>query len=487
MLTKGGKRSSTGFKDPGSVERNFAIEMSYRCSMKKRLLVSAIIAASSLFPASVGERITKVERGLAPRIQIDGEAPLRWAIPERQLFHKVPGVSVAVVNDGNIDWAKGYGDGITSSTRFQAASISKPVAAVTALRLVVRGQLKLDEDVNQKLKSWKIPENKWGKPLTVRQLLSHTAGLTVHGFPGYTRTAAVPTLVQILKGEKPANTAAIVCNVEPGSIHRYSGGGYEVLQLLIEDATRMPFAAVVKSLVLDPANMKDSGYDQPPATKAALAHDREGEPVPGGWNIYPEQAAAGLWTTPSDLARFLLAVKASKLLPEALTAEMLTPVKDDYALGFGIEGSGEAERFGHNGANRGYRCSATLYRKRGQGVVIMTNGDNGSTLANEIGRAVAEAYGWPSGKSVPLKIAALSDAEMRAFTGEYQDGDVKLKITPTGRSLRVSAFGQVSEFVPETGLRFVPLGDGAPTLVFEKDGAGRITGLTAGGRKMKKL
>jgi CubicO group peptidase (beta-lactamase class C family) len=455
--------------------------------MSLRTVLSLLAAASCLFSASRAEQISNVENGLAPRIHIEGDPPVRWGVAGRQKHHKVPAVSVAVVNGGKIEWAKGYGEGITAETRFQAASISKPVAAMTALRMVVRGELNLDEDINSKLKSWKLPANDWHKPVTLRQLLSHTAGLTVHGFPGYASTAPVPTLVQILKGEKPANTAAIAVNVEPGSIYRYSGGGYQVLQLLIEDVTGKPFAAVVKSLVLDPCRMKNSGYGQPAPAAAAPAFNSKGEPVPGRWHIYPEQAAAGLWTTPSDLARFLLAVNTSKLLPEAMTKEMLTPVKSGYGLGFSIEGSGDSERFGHGGANMGYRCIATLYRNRGQGVVVMTNGDNGSALAGEMVRAVAEAYDWPSQKPVSMKPAVLSQAQMTALAGEYQDGDLKIRIEPAGKSLHVTAFGNVLEFVPESEVRFVPLSDGAPPLVFEKDSTGSVTGLNAGGRKMKRL
>jgi CubicO group peptidase (beta-lactamase class C family) len=452
-----------------------------------RILLFTTCVASSLISAPIADRAGNVEKQLTPRLRIDGQPAVQWTIDDRQALHKVPAVSVAVINDGKIEWAKGYGAGISPQTQFQAASISKPVAAMTALRMVVRGELSLDEDVNKRLKSWKIPQNTWGKPVTLRQILSHTAGLTVHGFPGYAKTAPIPTLVQILNGEKPANTEAVVVDVEPGSIYRYSGGGYEVVQLLIEDVTGKPFAQVVKSLVLEPAGMKDSGYDQPLPGKAALAYNGKGEPVSGGWHVYPEQAAAGLWTTPSDLARFLLAVNASKLLPQSMTTDMLTPVKDGYALGFGIEGSGEAETFGHGGSNMGYRCTATLFRNGRQGAVVMSNGDNGDAIANELVRAVAQEYGWPSHKPVTMKVAVLSDAQLAALTGEFQDGNMKVRVTSGGKSLKVSAFGQVFEFVPKTELHFIPLTDGPPELLFDKDSDGKVTGLTAAGRKLKKL
>lgn len=452
----------------------------------KRLSVAFALAALCLI-AGPPERMAQVESRLAPRLQIEGQPPLQWTITERQKHHKTPGVSIAVIHDGNIDWTKGYGEGISTKTLFQAASISKPVAAVAALRLVADGKLNLDEDVNLKLKSWKVPLGKWGKPVTLRQLLSHTAGLTVHGFPGYAKTDTLPTMVQILKGEKPANTQNVLVDIEPGSIYRYSGGGYQVMQLLIEDVTGKPFANVVKSLVLDPAAMKDSTYDQPAANRAASGYKRTGELVTGGWHIYPEQAAAGLWTTSADLARFLMAVKASKLLPQALTKEMLTPVKDGYGLGFGMDGTGDVETFGHSGANAGFRCSAIMYKNRGDGVVVMTSGDNGNSLASEAIRAVAAVYDWPSRKPGTLKTTSLSDAQLDAFVGNYEAGDFKVQITRAGKALKASAFGQSVELVPETDVRFVSFADGTPPFVFEKDESGKATGVNAGRQKLRRV
>lgn len=455
--------------------------------MTKRVVFSLAAAAACLLAAPPAERASKIESSLTPRVRIEGQPMTRWTMAERQKFYNVPGVSVAVIENGKVEWAKGYGDGVTAHTRFQSASISKPVAAVAALRLVAQGQLSLDEDVNKKLKSWKAPENRWGKPITLRHLLTHTAGLTVHGFAGYAKTEQVPTLIQMLKGEAPANSAAIVVDMEPGSKFRYSGGGYEVIQLLIEDVTGKPFASVVKSLVLDPAGMKDSGYDQPRTQDAAAGYNGKGELIPGGWHIHPELAAAGLWSTAGDLARFLLAVRTNKLLPEALTKEMLTPAKDGYALGFGIQGSGDAETFGHNGSNVGYRCTATLYKNGGQGVVVMTNGDRGSGLAGEIVRAVAEEYGWASQRPMTIKPPVLTDAQLDRLAGEYAGTGMKLEVKRSGGFLQVMVFGQTIEFLPESEVRFIPFKDDGPALVFEIDAEGSVKGLTAGGRTLKKV
>src|SRR5947199_1476359 len=231
----------------------------------------------------------------------------------------IPGLSLAVIQDGKIIRAKGYGVAeqggerwVTASTLFQAGSISKSVAALGALRLVEQGKLALDEDVNAKLNTWKVPENSFTreKKVTLRGILSHTAGLTVHGFPGYAVNGPVPSLVQVLDGAKPTNTAPIRVDILPGSKWRYSGGGYTVMQQMIIELTGKPFPRFMEDAVLGPLGMNESTYEQPlPADKAKLTatgHSRDRSPIKGRWHIYPEMAAAGLWTTASDLARFAI-------------------------------------------------------------------------------------------------------------------------------------------------------------------------------------
>jgi CubicO group peptidase (beta-lactamase class C family) len=304
-------------------------------------------------------------------------------VPELLQKYKVPGASVAVVSNGKVEWARGYGvaaeggPAVTVDTLFQAASISKPVAAMAAMRLVEKGKLALDEDVNLKLRSWKVPGS---ETVTLRRLLSHTAGLTVHGFRGYAPGEPVPTLRQILDGASPANSGAIRVDIPPGSKHRYSGGGYTVLQQLIEDVTGKPFPEAARELVLAPLGMKNSTYEQPlPARlrgRAALA---------GRCHTHPEMAAAGLWTTPSDLARVILEMqRPGRVLKPATVKLMLTPVMGDYGLGFGLRNGS----FGHGGANVGFRCMLTG-RRDGRGAVIMTNGDSGGAVAREFLKSIA--------------------------------------------------------------------------------------------------
>lgn len=328
---------------------------------------------------------------------------------------KIHGLSLAVIQDGAIVKAQGYGfiDGsgqtpVTTGTLFQAGSISKPVSALGMLALVQKERLSLDADVNGRLKSWKVPENDLTKTekVTLRRLLSHSAGLTVHGFPGYAAGTTVPTLVQVLDGEKPANTAAIRVDLLPGSKWRYSGGGYTVAQQLVIDVAGQSFPAFMQATVLKPLGMTASTFEQPlPAEKAALTatgHLPTGpRPVPGRWHIYPEMAAAGLWTTPSDLARFVLAVqdaaagRAAPVISTALTREMLTKQKGDFGLGLGLSGEGRLARFSHGGRDQGFDALLTAYVETRQGAVVMINAnDNTGTLARVV-EAIADAYQWP--------------------------------------------------------------------------------------------
>ena len=341
-----------------------------------------------------------------------GEPLSAQALESRMRRHAVPGVSIAVIHSGTIDWAKGYGvrkageDAVVDTeTLFQAASISKPVTAAGALRLVESGILELDEDVNRSLRSWKVPGNELTgrSAVTLRRLLSHSAGLTVQGFPGYDIGAELPTLIRILNGEKPANTSPIRVDVEPGTRFRYSGGGYTVVQQLMTDVTGRAFSQLMYELILKPAGMKHSTFKQPLPqvwrSRAAIAHTQGGKPLRGSWHTYPEKAAAGLWTTPSDLANFSIEIWRSyhglseALLPQRLTRTMLTRGLGDYGLGFALPSSG-VFRFQHGGSNTGYRCGLVLSVESGDGVVIMTNSDSGESLMAELISAIAPAYGW---------------------------------------------------------------------------------------------
>ena len=453
-----------------------------------------------LHAGEIGDRIYRVENGLRESVALKGEPPVRMSITERMRQLKVPGASVAVVAGGKVEWVRSYGvtfvaasQPVTTETLFQAASISKPVAAMVALRLVEQGKLSLDEDVNLKLRSWKVPENEFTKTekVTLRRLLNHSAGLTVHGFAGYAKDAPVPSLVELLDGRKPANSDAIRVDFVPGSQWRYAGGGYEVMQLLVQDVTGRPFAQLARELVLEPLGMKLSTYEQPlpagRAAEAAAGHVSDGSTLRGDWHTYPEQTAAGLWTTPSELAQVVLELQAGgRVLKPETVQTMLTKLKGDYGLGFGLGERDGRKSFAHGGANEGFRCQLFAYRDSGEGAIVMTNSDNGGQLANEILRSVSAEYGWSSYKQEVKTLARVDPAALQSYAGDYQLPDGPLvHVTVEAGKLYASAFGRKTQMLPESATRFFVTNGTAPALEFSTSADGVIE-LTVDGRTAKK-
>jgi CubicO group peptidase (beta-lactamase class C family) len=434
-----------------------------------------------------------------PSVVVKGRPVPRHTIEERMKALNVNGVSVAVIRNYEIEWAKGYGFAdvetkrpVTAETLFLAGSISKPVAAAGALALVQQGKVKLDEDVNKYLKSWKVPENEFTKDqkVTLRRLLSHTAGLTVHGFPGYNASAAVPSVPQILDGMKPANTAAVRVDLVPGSTWRYSGGGYTVAQLMMSEVTGVSFPDFMQRAVLSKAGMRQSTFENPLPQRlvavAATGYKRNGVAVPGLYHTYPEMAAAGLWTTASDLARFVIEVqkaregRSNRILRQPTVEEMLRPEKQNYGLGFGIAENDGVKRFSHGGSDAGFQAvlSATV---DGRGFIVMTNSENGARLAREIGLAVAAAYGWPD-KPREREAISLTSEALAKFAGEYEGSRIgKVNIRVEGDHLVVSTSEGDAALYPQSSDTFFSLGS-IPDLKFAADGSGFTAGNVAGKR-----
>jgi CubicO group peptidase (beta-lactamase class C family)/predicted transcriptional regulator YdeE len=386
--------------------------------IKKQAGLSLILVAflgagiSAKDSAKPSARLQRVEQVAVELPGAPGEAPLRLSIAELMKTFNVPGLSIAVIENYKIVDVKAYGviapgssTPVTTKTLFQAGSISKPVAATAALSLVEQGKLSLDENVNNKLTTWKVPENEFTQTekVTLRRLMSHTAGLTVHGFPGYDVDAPVPSIVQVLNGEKPANTDPIRVDIVPGTKSRYSGGGVTIEQLMMMDVTGKQFPALMRALVLDKIGMSDSSYEQPlPPARAAMTAGGafgDGKPVHGKWHIYPEMAAAGLWTTPTDLAKFAIEIalskqgKANHILSQKMTQEMLTPVKDNVGLGLFMEKDTPGQ-FGHNGADEGFQALLTMNADTGNGAALMADSDNGISVMNYVLRRVVKEYAW---------------------------------------------------------------------------------------------
>jgi CubicO group peptidase (beta-lactamase class C family) len=450
--------------------------------------------------ADSATRIERIENGLLPAATIRGQHVVKMTLAERMKHYNVPGVSVAFFAGGQVTWTRVYGFAdvasgrrVTTETLFQSASISKPATALGVLKLVQEGKLNLDEDVNLKLRSWKIPENEFTKreKVTLRRILSHSAGMNIGRFPGYASDEPLPTTVQILHGEKPANTVPITVDTVPGTLWRYSGGGYVALQLLLSDVTQKPVPQLLEELVLRPIGMTHSTFEEPLPkdlwSSAATPYRPDGTPVKGGWHNYPEITPAGLWTTPSDLALMAIevqneyAAKSSKILSSEMVHEMLKHQKDDWGLGFALEAPGHKPRFSHGGSNEGFRCTLQAYTEApGQGIVIMTNGDQGWNLLNEILRAVAEEYGWPDFQPQEHTLAKVDGSRLPAYTGRYDAaGGQSTLVTVTAGRLYVQneAIGpEPEELLAESEARFFVRS--APLVFdFQKDERGTITGL----------
>jgi CubicO group peptidase (beta-lactamase class C family) len=461
------------------------------------LVASAALAAQS--PAAVEQAIARIENALLPPVIIKGRPLESKRLVDRMRELKVPGVSVALFRDGRIEWTRGWGLADVESgrkvgrdTRFQAASVSKPVAAAVVLALVSRGRLSLDANVNEQLQSWKLPLNEHtaAKPVTLRHLLTHSAGTTVHGFRGYAKGEEVPSLVQLLDGAKPANSAAVRVDIPVGSRWRYSGGGISIAQLVVEDETKKPFAQSARELVLQPFGMTSSTYVQPLPPdlrdKAATGYRSSGDPVPGRWHTYPEQAAAGLWTTPEDLAKFAIelqriaAGRSKQVMSRELAHDMLRRQVEDWGLGLGVLGEGADTRFSHGGANEGFRAFWVGFREHASGVVVMTNSDVGAPIANDIVRTVAREYRFPGLEPVERTIGTADPSTYPAFAGRYElpgrTPPFLIVIADQGRLFRSTGPrpDQRSELLPESADTFFST-DSDLRVEFVRDVSGKVS------------
>ena len=398
-------------------------------------------------------------------------------IRSQMAMRKIPGLSLAIVDKGKIVYAKGYGvtapEGkarVTTETRFLAGSISKSVAAVGALKLVEAGTLSLDGNVNDKLTTWKVPDNGFTgtEKVTLKRILSHTTGLTVHGFGGYEVGTPVPTLTQILDGASPANSPPVRVDTTPGAFWRYSGGGYTVMQLMMDDVTGVPFEQWMATNVIGPFGMIQSSFQQPPSMAMApfvtAGQYAPGTPVPGRYHLYPEMAAAGLWTTATDLGRFIIAIQqsyagsANPVISQAMTRQMLTDVKNNDGLGVFLDESTGKLLFFHGGRDDGFDAYMGGYAETGQGVAIMINANDNSGMMRRIYEFVAREYGWPgSAPQFALTPVRVPSARLVSYGGRYE-----------------AANNQMATLLPQ-GDKLVSMSDGLPDRVFVPTGEWQVT------------
>jgi len=394
------------------------------------LCLIATVSVGSAASQSTGaeDRIKAFENGILPLPQGPAEpnapAPKPQSLVERMAFYKVPGVSLAVIRDGRIEWSKGYGEivagsgkAVTPDTLFEAASTTKALVAAVILHYVDQGLLDLDADVNAYLKSWKVPENEFTKKekVTLRRLLTHQAGLPTTNM-GYDEKAGVPTLVQVVKGEAPAQNKAAIPVIVPGSKWQYSNVGYVLIQLVLEDALGRKLESILEDAVYRPLGLKSTtlAYPLPAAwrEKEAMPHDGDGKAASP--SMHPTaQAQGGLMTTPSDLALFLIELMdandgaSRKLFSQKAAQAMFRPAVEldprlfgfplSDGLGLFIKGQGPGLAILHPGNNfPGSICWLIGFPGRREGAIFMLNGANGEALAFEILMALSRVYEWPS-------------------------------------------------------------------------------------------
>ncbi|MFK7972893.1 MAG: serine hydrolase domain-containing protein, partial [Bacteroidia bacterium] len=393
------------------------------------------------------EKIASIENGLQPNLQIQGDSVANYNIEERLKELGIPGVSIAVINEGKLEWAKGYGVAdksenrpVTSETMFLAGSISKPVAAIRAHQLAEEGIINLDSNVNNYLSSWKLPDNEFTEKekVTTRRILNHTAGLTVWGFPGYDKGDTIPSVAGVLDGK--GNTDSVRVYKEPGESWMYSGGGYTIMQRMITDLEKKSFPDIMQSNVLNPLGMTSSTFENPLPKQyhsiAATGYRANGDEVEGKWPIYPEMAAAGLWTTPSQLILYAKEVqkiyqkKEDGLLKAQTVDIMLTPGMENHGLGPVVN----EFTFGHGGADEGFRADLIAWKDRPIAVVIMVNSDNGSIM-QEILLSIAKAYDLPGVEPMTRTVNNTSIEKRKPMVGTYnfpELGEAKVAIKGSG-------------------------------------------------------
>lgn len=477
--------------------------------MGRRIGLAILLGAWVASPVEAQDR-TVAELIAAVEGAQSSEGPMEvggLTIAELMEEFGVPGVSIAVIRDFEIHWAKGYGIADTETgapvdaeTLFQAASISKPVAAVAVMRAVQDGMFTLDTDINEILTSWTLDGAGFTdeRPVTPRSLTSHTSGLgDGFGFPGYDPDGAIPAVVQIFDGHESSNVGPLFMERPPYTGEEYSGGGVTLMQQALSDAHGRPFAEIMRDVVLDPIGMGRSTFNQPLDAErdryAARAHDGEGDSRGPKWHVYPEQAAAGLWTTPSDLARLLIEMQKSvlgesnRVLSRASALEMLTPVGvGGFGIGFAISQRGRGWYFSHGGSNWGFRATMIAHRLHGYGLAIMTNGDGGGAVGAELSRRIQDVYEWdstlpelPRGyDAVERDYVDVDVSTLERYTGVFEgEGVGRLTITLGDGGLFVEPDGEARLPVfPESETVFSPTTVQAQ-IEFTFDADGEVDGL----------
>jgi CubicO group peptidase (beta-lactamase class C family) len=380
---------------------------------------------------------------------------------DRMKYYKVPGVSVAVIRNYQIEWVKNYGlsdidspNPVTDSTMFQIGSLSKTFNAMALLKLSQERKIDLDADVNEFLKTWKLAAatpNKY--KVTTRHLLTHTGGISVAGFPGYYSNERIPTIYELLDGIPPAMNLPVRVFGTPGKKYRYSGGGILIAQLMLSDVEGSRYSDWMQSNIFRTLKMSRTSYSVPlykDDLQFSTGHNFEGKPLDAKYFVYPE-APGGLWSTTTDIANFLIEIqlslegKSNRILSREITKEMLKPYKGTSAsMGFYIREINGRKYFEHSGATAGFRSKICCSLENGNGVVVLTNSNNGALL-DEIIQSVAKVYEWDGFDKYRKEIKeqrtiTVSNDSLSRFEGLYRNDYEIIKIVRRNNDLWYQGF-----------------------------------------------
>lgn len=454
--------------------------------MKKGFSPLFLLLIVSLTFFQTAKSQNQIENNLVPAVLLKDSPNLRYDLADRMEYFDVPGVSIAVFRNGNLEWTKGYGsieDGsetpVTTETKFQAASISKAVTALGVLKLVENYELDLDADINEYLKRWQIDTKDYENKVSIRTLLNHTAGVNNAGFEGYSKDEELPSLIEVLEGKGKSPAVKVMTN--PGEQFSYSGGGYLILQLLVEDVSGKNFEDYYQEEVFTPLEMTNSTFVQTPEQDLAKAHNKAGETNPNGWNVFTELAAAGLWTTPTDLAKFAMEIEAAQngkegTLISRKTAKEMLGGDGIWGLGVQLLQAGNDKIFMHSGANPGFKNIMLDDYSKSTGIVILTNSDQGVPLIFELLRSFfdsekIEETGMEAKIVDPIE---MSSKELQKYAGKYhfeRMGDYYLDMTLENGKLKLfdPNDGMVKKYVPLSKSKFISM-DGTESDFVIEDG-----------------
>lgn len=429
------------------------------CSNPSRNSNTLIVDSDCIDQEVSVEKKVQLEAGIRGQVKFLGEDENFSSISDKMSAYDIPALSLAVIHQGKIEWAEIYQNAnfpkepkLDCASIFQAASLSKPVTFLAAVRMHAAGEIDLDENIENYLKDFKLPQGKQTaeNPVTFRNIFSHTSGISAGGYQGYAKNLAIPSDLDILRGNEGVNTPAIEVISTPNEKLAYSGGAYTLAELALQDIHGAEFSNIMKKWILEPAGMQNSEFTQPLVdskfNQVAKGHTQTGDVLDSGWRNHPEQAAAGLWSNAIDMAKFLIEIYnayqgKSSIFSQSDIQSILSHERDGHIYGFILNRTDDDISITHYGGNAGYRTGMTISLTSGNGLVYLTNSDNGGALGNELLLSASQVYNWQHFKQTTVQRKQVSSEILKGLAGKYKWNDqIDLSITFDKNNSRISLY-----------------------------------------------